>query len=90
MENGIEKYKNDLKELLENHKRQNSQEEQLNVFTTLRQAHDERYLHSRFITSILYPKGKHGLGTYPLEKFLKKIGSQFKCTSETDNQTKSR
>ena len=68
MENDIEKYKNDLKKLLEKHNRLNSHEEQFNVFTTLRQAHDERYLHSRFITSILYypkdeqdSKGKHDL-----------------------------
>lgn len=96
MENDIEKYKNDLKKLLEKHNRLNSHEEQFNVFTTLRQAHDERYLHSRFITSILYYpkdeqdskgkhdlKGNHGLGTYPLEAFLRAIGSQFECTEET-------
>lgn len=88
MENDIEKYKNDLKKLLEKHNRLNSHEEQFNVFTTLRQAHDERYLHSRFISSILNPKpkqnGKHGLGNYPLEVFLRKIGSQFECTNETE------
>ena len=92
MENDIEKYKNDLKKLLEKHNRLNSHEEQFNVFTTLRQAHDERYLHSRFITSILYypkdeqdSKGKHDLkGNHgPLEVFLRAIGSQFECTEET-------
>ncbi len=96
MENDIEKYKNDLKKLLEKHNRLNSHEEQFNVFTTLRQAHDERYLHSRFITSILYYpkdeqdskgkhdlKGNHGLGTDPLEVFLRAIGSQFECSEET-------
>ncbi|MBR5982954.1 MAG: PD-(D/E)XK nuclease family protein [Bacteroidales bacterium] len=88
MENDIEKYKKDLQNLLEKHNRLNLQDEPFNVFTTLRQAHDERYLHSRFISSILNPKpkqnGKHGLGNYPLEVFLKKIGSQFECTNETE------
>ncbi len=84
MENDIEKYKNDLKELLENHKRQNSQDEQFNVFTTLRKESDEVYLHSRFISSILDPKGNHGLGNIPLNFFLKEIGNKFHITGETE------
>ncbi len=96
MDNKEELYKKELHALLEKHDRLNAQEEQFNVFTTLRQAYDERYLHSRFITSILYYpkdeqdskgkhdlKGNHGLGTYPLEVFLRAIGSQFECTGET-------
>ncbi len=83
MENDIEKYKNDLKELLENHKRLNSQDEQFNVFTTLRKASDEVYLHSRFISSILDPKGNHGLEDKPLKYFLEIIDSKFKSTEKT-------
>jgi hypothetical protein len=86
MKNDIEKYKNDLKELLENHKRLNSQDEQFNVFTTLRKASDEVYLHSRFISSILDPKGNHGLENIPLNFFLEEIGSKFhiNITGETE------
>lgn len=83
MENDIEKYKNDLKELLENHKRQNSQKEQFNVFTTLRKESDEVYLHSRFISSILDPEGNHGLEDKPLKYFLEIIDSKFKSTKKT-------
>ena len=83
MENDIEKYKNDLKELLENHKRLNSQDEQFNVFTTLRKASDEVYLHSRFISSILDPEGNHGLRDKPLKNFLEIIDSKFKLTKKT-------
>ena len=83
MKNDIEKYKNDLKELLENHKRLNSQKEQFNVFTTLRKESDEVYLHSRFISSILDPEGNHGLGDKPLKDFLEIIDSKFKLTKKT-------
>ena len=85
MENDIEKYKNDLKELLENHKRQNPQEEQFNVFTTLRKESDEVYLHSRFISSILDPEGNHRLGDEPLKYFLEIIGNKkFNLTKKTE------
>ena len=88
MDNKEELYKKELHALLEKHDCLNAQEEQFNVFTTLRQAHDERYLHSRFITSILYypkdeqdSKGKHDLKS--IRSFLRAIGSQFECTEET-------
>jgi len=53
--------------------------QQFNVFTAMREISDEVYLHSRFISSILDPKGEHGLGIIPLKKFLEVIGSSFRC-----------
>lgn len=49
-----------------------------NVFTTLLKNSDEVYLHSRFISTLLDPKGPLGLGTKPLKLFLEQIGSKYK------------
>lgn len=45
-----------------------------NVITALLSQNDEVRLHSRFIYSLINPKGKHYNGTLFLEKFLKIIG----------------
>lgn len=54
-----------------------------NVFTTLLKNSDEVYLHSRFISTLLDPKGPLGLDTKPLELFLELIGSDFKVSDST-------
>lgn len=48
-------------------------EEKFNIFTALHKEHDERRLHSRFISVLLQPKGKHGQKELFLDLFL----SQF-------------
>lgn len=53
-------------------------EKHFNVFTTLLKNSDEVYLHSRFISTLLDPKGPLELGTKPLELFLEQIGSKYK------------
>ena len=85
MDNKEELYKKELHALLEKHDRLNAQEEQFNVFTTLRKESDEVYLHSRFISSILDPEGNHGLGDKPLKYFLEIIGNKkFNLTKKTE------
>ncbi|HNT73836.1 MAG TPA: PD-(D/E)XK nuclease family protein [Anaerolineae bacterium] len=44
-----------------------------NVFTMLRPEDDEVNLHSRFLFELLNPKGKHGMGTAFLERFLAQV-----------------
>jgi len=48
-------------------------EEKFNIFTALHKAHDERRLHSRFISVLLQPKGSHGFNSDFLELFIKNI-----------------
>lgn len=67
---------NDLKK---NYPNSWGDKEQFNVFTALRPISDEVYLHSRFIATMLDPKGLHNLGTKPLDIFLEEIGSNFSC-----------
>lgn len=45
-------------------------EEKFNIFSTLYQPHDERRLHSRFISVLLQPNGSHGKGNLFLKHFL--------------------
>ncbi|MCQ2296852.1 MAG: PD-(D/E)XK nuclease family protein [Bacteroidales bacterium] len=52
-------------------------EERFNVFTTLVKRDSEEELHSRFISSLLDPKGPHKMGTFPLKLFLDAIGSNL-------------
>lgn len=51
-------------------------EEQFNVMTILRKPTDERYLHSRFIASILDPNAPHGMKEKFLRLFLEKLEVQ--------------
>lgn len=51
--------------------------EHFNVFSTLLNPTDEVYLHSRFISSILDPKGPHNLRMAPLTLFLNIVNSQL-------------
>lgn len=60
-----------------------SQEEHFNVFTTLMKNHDEVNLHSRFISSILDPKGPHKLDDLFLRHFLTVIESSFNYNLST-------
>ncbi|WP_282037454.1 PD-(D/E)XK nuclease family protein [Saccharicrinis aurantiacus] len=48
-------------------------EEKFNIFSALHKDHDERRLHSRFISVLLQPKGTHGLEHKFIELFLKEL-----------------
>lgn len=57
--------------------KQAESQERFNIFTTLLSVDDEVYLHSRFISSLLDPKGTHNLGQLPLKLFLDAIHSNL-------------
>ena len=57
--------------------------ENFNIFTCLMKYSDEENLHSRFISSILAPKGSHGLGFAPIDIILKTLNSSFQYNQET-------
>jgi hypothetical protein len=48
-------------------------EANFNVFSILRNDHDEVHLHSAFIAELLNPKGSHGCGCTFLEHFLQEV-----------------
>lgn len=48
-------------------------EEKFNIFAALHKVHDERRLHSRFISVLLQPKGKHGENHTFLNLFVSQI-----------------
>lgn len=50
-------------------------EEKFNIFTALHKSHDERRLHSRFISVLLQPKGSHGFDSQFLNLFLKEVNN---------------
>lgn len=54
-----------------------------NIFTCLMKYSDEENLHSRFISSILDPKGSNGLGFAPIDIILKTLNSSFQYNQET-------
>lgn len=60
-------------------------EEKFNIFSALHKEHDERRLHSRFISVLLQPKGKHGNGIKFLELFVShtEFLDRFKCIEST-------
>lgn len=57
--------------------------ENFNIFTCLMKYSDEENLHSRFISSILDPKGSNGLGFAPIDIILKTLNSSFQYNQET-------
>lgn len=65
MENLLEKISN-ISHKYEILKKENS----FNIFGILRNYHEEKGLHSRFIYEMLNPRGSHGLGTRPLKLFV--------------------
>lgn len=50
-------------------------EEKFNIFSTLHKEHDERRLHSRFISTLLQPRGTHGQESLFLKNFISQINS---------------
>ena len=48
-------------------------EERFNIFSALHKENDERRLHSRFISVLLQPKGKHGKGRLFLKLFIDQV-----------------
>jgi hypothetical protein len=49
------------------------EKERFNLFSILRNDHDEVHLHSAFITELLNPQGSHGLGEVFLKSFLSEL-----------------
>lgn len=47
--------------------------EHYNLFSVLRSKNDEVRLHSRFLTDLLNPKGRHRLAHFPLKRFLEDV-----------------
>ena len=60
----------------------NEGKEKFNVFSCLLDSNDERYLHSRFISSLIDPRGFHGLKDVPLNRFVETLGSNFKYSAD--------
>lgn len=52
-------------------------EEKFNIFQALHKMHDERRLHSRFISVLLQPKGTHGFGSQFLKLFLEEFQKPY-------------
>jgi len=50
-----------------------NREERFNIFSALHKENDERRLHSRFISVLLQPKGKHGKGRLFLKLFIDQV-----------------
>ena len=48
--------------------------EQFNIFSILYKPHNEKYVHSRFIASLLNPHGSHNMGSIPLRLLLRHCG----------------
>ncbi len=61
----------------------NEGKEKFNVFSCLLDKTDEVCLHSRFISSLIDPKGSHGLGYAPLDFFLSILDSSFQYNKES-------
>lgn len=57
--------------------------ESFNIISVLRKPHDERYLHSRLIASLIDPKAPHGHNTLFLKSFLNVLGSSFEFNEKT-------
>jgi hypothetical protein len=77
MNKGLEYLLRDINIIRKKYKEREANEDNFNLFTVLRKGSDERYLHSRFISSLLDSKGPHNLGTIFLSLFLEVIGSRF-------------
>ncbi|MGZ2372029.1 PDDEXK-like family protein [Ancylomarina sp. YFZ004] len=60
-------------------------EEKFNIFTSLHKPHDERRLHSRFISVLLQPLGTHGQNAFFLKTFINQIKElySFPITKDT-------
>ena len=59
----------------------NEKREQFNIFTTLLDPYNtEVELHSRFMSSLLDPKGNHRMGTTSIEILLEELGSEMPIT----------
>lgn len=69
----IEALRHTLEMLTAFRKEHPDKRDEFNVFRAMRTSTDEVRLHSRFIASLLDPDAPHGLGTLPLELFLKEI-----------------
>lgn len=73
----------DIDIIRQKYKEREANEDNFNLFTILRRRSDECYLHSRFISSLLDPKGPHRLGATFLSLLLEVIGSKFEYSIES-------
>jgi len=60
-----------------------------NIFRALHKEHDEKYLHSRFISYLLSPTSKHGMGDLYLKLFIETLSTEYLdlCKFNIDNCT---
>lgn len=49
----------------------------LNIFRALHKEHDEKYLHSRFISYLLSPTSQHGMGNLYLKLFIDTLSEKY-------------
>lgn len=73
-QNKLIKLFHSVKELRTSVETRLNRDEKFNVMTILRKETDERYLHSRFIASVLDPKAPHRMQYKFLKLFLETIG----------------
>lgn len=57
-------------------------ENKFNIFSALHKKHDEKYLHSRFISYLLSPTSKHGMGTIFLKLFIETIAQKHSLITD--------
>lgn len=67
----------DINIIRKKYEEREANEDNFNLFTILRKDSDERYLHSRFISSLLDFRGPHKLGNTFLSLFLNVVRSKF-------------
>lgn len=69
-----------------------------NIFRALHKEHDEKYLHSRFISYLLSPTSKHGMGDLYLKLFIETLSEKYpdlrnfkidNCTVQPNEEDKS-
>lgn len=70
----------------------------VNIFRALHKEHDEKYLHSRFISYLLSPTSKHGMGDLYLKLFIETLSEKYpdlgnfkidNCTVQPNEEDKS-
>lgn len=71
----LEYFLRDLNIVKKKYEEREQLEDNFNLFTILKKYSDEKYLHSRFISSLLDPEGPHKMKVLFLNLFLNKVNS---------------
>ena len=70
--------KSELRTKLEEFKKEYEAERKgFNIFRALHKEHDEKHLHSRFISYLLSPTSKHGMGNLYLKLFIDTLSEKY-------------